>query len=67
MPRGPRLDAPGVLHHVKKYSRGMRQLNGIYSQAFNRHYRMGHLFQERFQGILVEKETRLWHCVGMWS
>jgi hypothetical protein len=28
---------------------------------------MGHLFQKRFQGILVGKETHLWHCVGMWS
>ena len=41
-------------------SRGMRQLNGIYSQAFNRrHRRAGHLFQGRFKAILVEKEAHL--------
>lgn len=41
-------------------SRGMRQLNGIYGQAFNRrHGRVGHLFQGRFNGILVEKEAHL--------
>jgi putative transposase len=41
-------------------SRGMRQLNGVYTQAFNRwHHRVGHLFQGRFKAILVEKETHL--------
>ena len=39
-------------------SKGMRQLNGIYTQAFNRlHHRVGHLFQGRFKGILVQKES----------
>jgi putative transposase len=38
-------------------SKGMRQLNGVYTQAFNRrHRRVGHLFQGRFKGILVQKE-----------
>ncbi len=41
-------------------SRGMRQLNGIYTQRFNRrHCRSGHLLQGRFKGILVEKEAHL--------
>jgi putative transposase len=41
-------------------SDGMRQLNGIYAQAFNeRHGRTGHLFQSRYRSILVEKETYL--------
>jgi len=41
-------------------SRGMRQLNGIYTQAFNRrHRRVGHLLQGRFKAILVEKEAHL--------
>lgn len=41
-------------------SRGMRQLNGVYTQRFNRrHHRVGHLFQGRFKGILVEKESYL--------
>ena len=41
-------------------SRGMRQLNGVYTQVFNRrHTRVGHLFQGRYKGILVEKEAHL--------
>ena len=41
-------------------SRGMRQLNGVYTQAFNRrHERVGHLFQGRYKAILVEKEAYL--------
>jgi putative transposase len=39
---------------------GMRQLNGIFTQSFNRrHKRVGHLFQGRFKAILVEKESYL--------
>jgi REP element-mobilizing transposase RayT len=41
-------------------SRGMRRLNGQYSQQFNRrHDRVGHVLQGRFKGILVERETHL--------
>jgi len=41
-------------------SKGMRQLNGVYTQQVNRaHARVGHLFQGRFKGILVEKDTYL--------
>ena len=41
-------------------SRGMRQLNGVYTQAFNRrHEQVGHLFQGRYKAILVEKEAYL--------
>jgi putative transposase len=41
-------------------SRGMRQLNGVYSQSFNRaHKRVGHVFQGRYKAILVEKESYL--------
>ena len=41
-------------------SRGMRQLNGEYTQAFNRrHGRVGHLFQGRFKALVVEKESHL--------
>jgi hypothetical protein len=41
-------------------SRGMRHLNGIYTQGFNRrHGRVGHLLQGRFKAILVEKESHL--------
>jgi len=39
---------------------GMRQLNGTFTQSFNRrHKRVGHLFQARFKAILVEKESYL--------
>lgn len=41
-------------------SRGIRQLNGIYTQRFNRrHGRVGHLFQGRYKGILVERDSHL--------
>ncbi|MEO8341649.1 MAG: transposase [Nitrospirota bacterium] len=41
-------------------SLGMRQLNGRYTQMYNRrHERVGHLFQGRFTAILVEKEAHL--------
>jgi len=41
-------------------SRGMRQLNGVYTQIFNRrHNTLGHLFQGRYKAILVEKESYL--------
>ncbi len=41
-------------------SQGMRQLNGLYTQRFNRrHDRVGHIFQGRFKGILVERESHL--------
>ena len=41
-------------------SKGMRQLNGVYAQNFNRKYkRVGHLFQGRYKAILVEKEAYL--------
>jgi len=39
-------------------SKGMQLLNGIYTQKFNRsHQRVGHVFQGRFKGILVQKES----------
>jgi REP element-mobilizing transposase RayT len=45
-------------------SRGMHRLNATYSQKFNRcHERVGHLFQGRFKGILVEKESHLLELV----
>ncbi len=41
-------------------SRGMRQLNGVYTQRFNRRYRrVGHVLQGRFKAILVEKDPYL--------
>jgi REP element-mobilizing transposase RayT len=41
-------------------SKGMRQLNGVYTQLSNRrHERVGHLFQGRYQGILVDEKAYL--------
>lgn len=41
-------------------SRGMRQLNGVYTQHFNRrHKRVGHLFQGRYKAIVVDKNSYL--------
>ena len=49
------LETPGA-----NLSRGMRELNGIYAQCFNRrNNRVGHVFQGRFKGILVQRESHL--------
>jgi len=49
---------------VPNLSRGMRHVNGLYTQRFNRrHDRVGHLFQGRFGAILVERETYLLELV----
>ena len=41
-------------------SQGMRQLNGVYTQRFNRsNKRVGHVFQGRYKAILVQKEPYL--------
>jgi hypothetical protein len=41
-------------------SRGLQWLNQQYAEKFNtRHERVGHLFQGRFKGILVEREGHL--------
>ncbi len=41
-------------------SRGMRQLNGVYTQRYNRrHERVGHLFQGRYKAIVIDKESHL--------
>ena len=53
-------------HHVlietpeANLAAGMRQLNGLYTQRFNRrHQRVGHVFQARYKAILVEKDGYL--------
>jgi len=41
-------------------SKGMRQLNGVYTQTHNRNnHRVGHVFQGRYHAILVQKEAYL--------
>ena len=41
-------------------ARGMRQVNGVYTQRFNRrHQQSGHLFQGRYQAILVDRDAYL--------
>jgi len=41
-------------------SRGMRHLNGVYTQWVNRQMkRAGHIFQGRFKSILIEKDSHL--------
>ncbi|WP_284456170.1 REP-associated tyrosine transposase [Alloalcanivorax xenomutans] len=41
-------------------SKGMRHLNGVYTQIFNRHHRrVGHVFQGRYKAILVDREEYL--------
>lgn len=46
-------------------SRGMRDLNGLYAQWFNRrHGRDGHLFQGRYRAILIERDEHLLAAVA---
>ncbi len=41
-------------------SRGMRHLNGVYTQRLNRRYRRcGHVFQGRYKAVMVDKEGHL--------
>src|SRR5437667_10970198 len=41
-------------------SRGMRHLNGVYTQRFNRrHSRVRHVLQGRYTAIVVQKDTHL--------
>ena len=50
-----------VLHTRRgNLSQLMRQLNGVYTQLYNRrHGKVGHLFQGRFKGILVDENAYL--------
>lgn len=41
-------------------SRGMREVNGVYTQGFNRrHRRVGHVLQGRYKAILVDRDSYL--------
>jgi putative transposase len=41
-------------------AKGMRQLNGVYTQRFNRiHEWVGHVYQGRYKAILVERDSYL--------
>ncbi len=41
-------------------SKGIRQLNGVYTQRFNkRHRRTGHVFEGRYKATLVDKDSYL--------
>lgn len=41
-------------------SRGMRHINGVYTQRFNRrHKKEGQLFRGRYKGVLVEADSHL--------
>ena len=49
-----------VVIHTRRanLSRMMQHLNGVYTQAYNRrHRKVGHLFQGRFKGILVDEHA----------
>ena len=50
-----------VLHtRQPNLSRLMRQMNGVYTQRFNRrHQKVGHLLQGRFKAILVDRDAYL--------
>ncbi len=45
-------------------SKGMRQLNGIYTQTLNKeHNKVGHLFQGRYKAILIQKDSHLMEVI----
>ena len=45
-------------------SKGMRHVNGVYTQRFHRHHgRVGHVFQGRYKAILVDWEPYLLELV----
>jgi putative transposase len=45
---------------VPNLARGMRELNGVYAQTFNRcHRRSGHLFGGRYGALFVQKDAHL--------
>jgi hypothetical protein len=45
-------------------SRGIRQLTGVYTQQFNRHYgRVGHVFQGQCKAILMDRDPYLLQLV----
>lgn len=45
---------------IPNLSLGMRHLNGVYTQKYNRrHKKVGHLFQGRYKSIHVEKDNYL--------
>jgi putative transposase len=45
---------------VPNLARGMRELNGVYAQLFNRrHRRSGHLFGGRYGALLVKRDSHL--------
>lgn len=46
--------------HKPTLSKGMREVNGVYTQAFNRrHRRVGHVLQGRYKAILVDQDAYL--------
>jgi putative transposase len=56
----------GNHYHLVLYTRAanlsrlMRQVNGVYTQAFNRrHGLVGHLFQGRFKALIVDRDAYL--------
>ena len=54
---------------IEDVSRGMRTLNGVYARGFNeRHARVGHLFQGRFEiRVLGDEEHLANACNYIWN
>ena len=47
------------------FASGMRQLNGVYTQLYNRRHRtVGHLLQGRYKAVLIQKESHLVEVCG---
>ena len=51
---------PIIENQDERLSKGMRQINGVYTQSCNRqHKKTGHVFQGRYKAILIQKESHL--------
>ena len=49
-----------VQTHRANLSQLMRQINGVYTQGFNRrHAKVGHVFQGRFKALVVDRDAYL--------
>lgn len=60
MPNHHHIVVAATLEHL---SRGMHALNGRHATRFNRrHGRTGHLFQERFDARLIDRDAYLEHA-----
>ena len=66
LPGGQSLSPAGRNAAADAFAGGMREINGVYTQAFNRrHGRVGHVLQGRYKAVLVDKDSYLRGTVAL--